>query len=253
MKKMDDELKARAKKLRLWGLLAHWDEIGETGWIETLIRFEEEERNRRSLEERIRKSRVGRFKDIADFDWTWPKKVDRMAIDELFQLSFIDEFANVIFVGQNGSGKTMIAQNIAYHAVKRGYTALFTTAGNLLQDLNAQETTRSLMRKLKTYERLDLLVVDEVGYLSYDDRHADLFFEIVNRRYQKKSTVITTNKPFTEWNDIFPSASCVVTLIDRLIHHSEIIKIDADSYRLKEAKERAINKKKKNVTPKKPE
>lgn len=240
----DDELKARAQKLRLWGMLAHWDDLGETGWIQSLIEFEEEERKRRSLEQRIGASKVGRFKEMVDFEWTWPKKIDRMAIDDLFQFSFIAEVANVILVGPNGVGKTMIAHNLAYQAVKRGYTARCTTAGEMLQDLNAQETQRNLQRRLKLYEKPDLLIVDEVGYLSYDDRHADLFFQIVNLRYQKKPTVITTNKSFSEWGDIFPNASCVVTLVDRLIHKSEIIQIEAESYRLKEAKDRIKNKRK---------
>lgn len=240
----DDELKARAQKLRLWGMLAHWDDLGETGWIQSLIEFEEEERKRRSLEQRIGASKVGRFKEMVDFEWTWPKKIDRMAIDDLFQFSFIAEVANVILVGPNGVGKTMIAHNLAYQAVKRGYTARCTTAGEMLQDLNAQETPRNLQRRLKLYEKPDLLIVDEVGYLSYDDRHADLFFQIVNLRYQKKPTVITTNKSFSEWGDIFPNASCVVTLVDRLIHKSEIIQIEAESYRLKEAKDRIKNKRK---------
>jgi DNA replication protein DnaC len=100
-----------------------------------------------------------------------------------------------------------------------------------------------LRRKLKHYTQPQILIVDEVGYLSYSNRCADLLFEIISRRYHEKSTVITTNKPFTEWRDIFPNAACVVSLVDRLVHRSEIVNIEADSYRLKEAKEESAKRK----------
>lgn len=100
----------------------------------------------------------------------------------------------------------------------------------------------ALRRRLKYYEKPQLLIIDEVGYLSYGNRHADLLFEIINRRYENKSIIMTTNRPFTEWGEVFPNASCVVSLIDRLIHHAEIISFDAESYRMKEAKERAKRK-----------
>ena len=137
----------------------------------------------------------------------------------------------------------MIAKNIAYQALLHGRTAFFTTAGHMLGDLTAQDGDLALKRKLNFYTRPQLLVIDEVGYLSYSNRYADLLFEIISRRYHQKSTMITTNKPFAEWRDIFPSATCVVSLIDRLVHRSEIISIDAESYRLKEAKEEGARRK----------
>lgn len=112
----------------------------------------------------------------------------------------------------------------------------------MLNELASQDGDNALRRKIKYYVQPQLLVIDEVGYLSYSNRHADLLFEIISRRYQQKSTLVTTNKPFTEWGDLFPNASCVVSLIDRLVHHSEIISIEADSYRLKEAKEKNLQR-----------
>lgn len=232
----------RAKELKFYGMIAHWEEMEETYWVEQLITWEEEERSRRSLERRLSSARIGRFNPLATFDWNWPKKIDREAIDEFMRLEFMNESSNIILCGPNGVGKTTIAQNIAHQAVIKGYTVLFTTAGQMLNELASQDGDNALRRKIKYYVQPELLVIDEVGYLSYSNRHADLLFEIISRRYQQKSTLVTTNKPFTEWGELFPNASCVVSLIDRLVHHSEITSIDAESYRLKEAKEKNLQR-----------
>ncbi len=234
----NDPLMERARALKLYGMLAHWEDIDETGWIESLIRWEEEERARRGLERRLKGAHIGRFKPLADFDWQWPSQCDRQAIKELMGLSFLEENANVVLVGPNGVGKSTIARNVAHQAVLAGHTSRFTTAGQMLNELAAQDGDSALRRRLALYSRPRLLVIDEVGYLSYSNRHADLLFEIISRRYEEKSTLITTNRPFAEWNEVFPNATCVVSLIDRLVHHSEIIQIEGESFRLKEAKER---------------
>jgi len=239
----DDALLARAKSLKLHGITAHWDEISELVYLEYLIRWEEEEREQRSLHRRLNGAHLGHFKLLNDFDWAWPKKCDREAIEEFMELEFIKSVTNIILCGPNGVGKSTIARNIAHQAVTNGYTVLFITAGQMLNDLASQDGDNSLRRRIKYYTQPELLVVDEVGYLSYSNRHADLLFEIISKRYQAKPTIITTNKPFSEWGEIFPNASCVVSLIDRLVHNSEIISIDAESYRLKEAKEQSAQRK----------
>jgi DNA replication protein DnaC len=251
MKTTDDDIQDRIRALGLWGLLAHYHEVKDRAWVKTLVEWEEKERAQRSLERRIRNSRIGRFKPMADFDWKWPAKIDREHIDELFNFSFIGEGANVVLVGPNGTGKSMIAQNLAHQALLAGHTVLFTTAAKMLGDLVTQDTSTALQRRLRRYCNPSLLVVDEVGYLSYDNRHADLLFEVVTRRYNDKPTIITTNKPFAEWNEVFPNAACVVTLVDRLVHRSEIVPITGDSYRLKEAKEREAERAKKRTRAKK--
>ncbi len=233
----DRDFRPRAQRLGLWGVLEHLDELSGP-WLEKLLHFEEEARRRRSLERRVHAARIGRFKAMADFDWKWPKKLDRELIEEIFGFEFLKEAANVILVGPNGVGKTMIAKNLAHQAVIRGHTARFVTASELLSDLASQEHATGLQRRLKRYLHPDLLVIDEVGYLSASSRHGDLLFEVVTRRYQEKSVILTTNKSFAEWNEVFPSCGCVVTLIDRLVHKAEIITIEAESYRLKEARER---------------
>jgi DNA replication protein DnaC len=171
----------------------------------------------------LRTAHIGRFKPLCDFDWAWPKRCDRAAVDTLMTLEFLNDAANVVLVGPNGVGKSMIAQNIAHQALTRGHTVLFTSAGQLLGDLCALDSDSALRRRLRHYARPHLLVIDEVGYLSYSNRHADLMFELISRRYQNKSTLVTTNRTFAEWREVFPNAACVVSLVDRLLHNSEIV------------------------------
>lgn len=243
----------RAKALKLHGILSHWDEINEEGlvFLQQLMTWEDAYRSQRSLDERLRKSRTGRFKPMTDFDWAWPKTCDREAVEQWMQLGFMETSTNLIVCGPNGVGKTMIASNIAHLAVLKGYTALFTTAAGMLNELAELDSESALRRRVKYYTQPTFLVIDEVGYLSYSNRHADLLFEVISQRYEKKPTCITTNKPFTEWRDIFPNAACVVSIIDRLVHHSEILNIEGDSFRLKEATEKNIERHSKRSKSKK--
>ncbi|MGF6806768.1 DNA replication protein DnaC [Paraburkholderia sp. Clong3] len=208
-------------------------------WVAPLLQWEEDERARRSLERRIRDARLGNFKPLCDFDWSWPTRCDRLAVEELMSLGFVRDTANVVLIGPNGVGKSTLALNLAYQALVHGHTALFTTAGQMLGELAALDSDSALRRRLRRYASPDVLVIDEVGYLSYSNRHADLLFELVSRRYGSASTVVTTNRPFSEWHEVFPNAACVVSLVDRLVHRAEVIAIEGESYRVKEARERA--------------
>lgn len=240
------QLKERANALRLMGLLAHWDvaqsDPSRLGWTSELLAWEEAERARRSLERRLRSAHIGRFKPLADFDWDWPTQCDRATLQELMTLSFMTDATNVVLVGPSGVGKSMLASNLGHQALIQGRTVLFATAGQLLGDLAALDSDSTLRRRLRHYAAPDLLLIDEVGYLSYSNRHADLLFELISRRYEHKSTVLTTNRAFKEWKEVFPNAACVVSLIDRLVHRCEVVVIEGESYRLKEAKDRAAQK-----------
>jgi DNA replication protein DnaC len=236
------QLREQAAGLRLHGLLAHWSEVmgqpDQARWVAQWLGWEAAERGRRSLERRLREAHIGRFKPLADFDWSWPTQCDRAAVEELMTLQFMADATNIVFVGPNGVGKSMCAANIGYQAVLGGRTALFITAGQLLGDLAALDSDSALRRRLRHYAAPDVLIIDEVGYLSYSNRHADLLFELISRRYQHTSTVVTTNRSFKTWGEVFPNAACVVSLVDRLVHRCEVVRIEGDSYRKKEAEER---------------
>lgn len=236
-----------AKTLRALGLHRTADDLPDliaratkSRWspvqlLEEVARTETHERARKSVERRLSQAHLGRFKPMADFDWNWPKKIDREATERVLELSFLDRAENVVLVAPQGLGKSMIAQNIAHAAVLRGYSALFVSASDLLFDLSKQETPRALERRLRHYTRPHVLCIDEMGYLSYDNQAADMLFQIVSRRYEKRSTVLTTNLAFSDWNTVFPNAMCATALIDRLTHHAEILCLEGESYRKREA------------------
>ncbi len=234
----DPELRARAAALGFHGLVARWDELVREPWLQTVLDIEHRERRHRSLERRLLAARLTAMKPLVDFDWKHPKAIDRTLVDELFELQFLRERANVVFLGPNGVGKTMLAQNLAHHAVLQGFTARFTTAPAMLGDLDAQDGALALRRRLHRYVKPTLLVIDELGYLPYSNRYADLLFEVVTQRYMKAPIVITTNRPFSEWAAVFQSATCVGTLLDRLCHRVEVVHISGESWRLKEANDR---------------
>lgn len=234
-----EHLRERLLYLSLHGLLANIETIIHEPWLPQLLRIEEAERSRRSLNRRLKAVRLQQYNPMTGFEWTWPTQCDRPLVEELFSLNFIEEPANIVLIGPNGIGKTMIAKNLLHQAVLHGHTARFTLASDMLHDLAAQDSSVSLARRLRRYTSPTVLGIDEVGYLSYDSRYADLFFEVITRRYQKNPVIITTNKPFGEWTKVFPNAGCVVTLVDRLMHKAELLNLEGKSYRYKEAQERA--------------
>jgi len=237
-RRTDDELREQARRLGFWGLLTNWDILGREAWVRDLLDAEDDERQRRSYERRKRAAKLGSFKALADFDWQWPREIDQELIEDLMQLGFMAEAGNVVIVGPNGVGKTTVAHNIGNQALLAGHSVRRVVASEMLNDLAAQDSPAAFGRRLRRYCQPALLIIDEVGYLSHDSRYGDLLFEVVSRRHETKSIVLTTNKPFSEWTETFPHASCVTALVDRLVHRAEIIKIDGDSYRAKEASER---------------
>lgn len=240
-----EQARSELRRLGCYGLATHAEALLAEPWLLRVIELETAERAHRSLKRRLDNSRLGAFKSIADFDWNWPEHCDRTTIEELFSLGFIAEATNVLFLGNNGLGKTMLLKNLTHQAILHGHTARFTLASDMLHDLAAQDSSVALARRLRRYTTPHLLAVDEVGYLSYDARYADLLFEVVTRRYeQRRPILLTTNRLFGEWNQIFPNASCVSTLIDRLLHRAEILTLEGKSYRLKEAQERAAERSK---------
>lgn len=208
--------------------------------VEKLVEVERADRARRSLERRSTRSRVGAFKPLTDFDWSWFRSVDRDAIDRIMKLGFVDEGANVVIVGPHGVGKTTLLKNICHQAVIAGHTVLFTSASKLIGDVTGTDSPSTLHRRLRHYVSMSVLAIDELGYLSYDQHAADLLFEIVSRRHEAgKPVLISTNLAFREWGTVFPHATCTVALVDRLTHRADVLKLDAESWRRKESQERA--------------
>lgn len=216
--------------------------------LERLVQAELEARLRHRVERRLRAARLGRFKPMVDWEWVWPKAIHRPTVERVLTLDFLAQRENVIVVAPHGLGKTMIAKNLVHEAILAGHSARFLTAADLILDLTRQETARALHHRLRSYLRPTLLAIDEVGYLAYDAHAADLLFQVVSRRYEQKSIVITTNLPFKQWDTVFPNAACAVALIDRLTHHAEIIAIDGESYRKREAEQ--AQKRKQEQKPK---
>jgi DNA replication protein DnaC len=251
MSDLEDNLKA----LHLHRCADHLDDVIERATkarmsprqlLELVVSEELKDRARRSLERRTQRAQLGRFKPMADYDWNWPRSIDRELVESIVRLDFLGEPRNVVLLAAQGLGKTMIAQNIAHQAVLAGRSVLFTTAARMLSDLGSVYGTPHLFQqRLRKYTRVDLLVCDEVGYLSYDTRAADLLFQVVSERHEKRPLVLTTNLPFAQWPTIFPNASCTVALIDRVVHHADIVAIEGDSYRRREAEVRKAARKKK--------
>ncbi len=220
---------------------SHWSPLM---LLEQLAQAEAEDRHRRSMERRLRSSGIKSFKPMADYEWNWPIKIERDIIERALTLDFLPEARNLVLVGRNGLGKTMIAQNICHAAVLAGQSVLFRSAPALLEELHRQ-TLEGRRRKLRTYANVGLLCVDEVGYLSFDDKAADLLYEVINCRYERKPLIVTTNRPFKEWNEVFPNATCIATLLDRLLHHADVTVIEGESYRVRESEQEAAARRRK--------
>jgi DNA replication protein DnaC len=233
-----EELKSlgfRVAREQLHALLTHATKsrLSPTQTVEQLATLERREREARNLASRTKKAALGTIKPLDLFDWDHPRKIDRAAYEEMLSLDFVRKKENILFRGQSGVGKTMLAQNLGLRALEGGMTVSFTTVGAALADLLKRESLPAVERRMRKYTSVDLLVCDELGYLPFDSRSADLLFNIISRRHEQASTIITTNLPFKEWGTVFPGAACVVALVDRFTQHCRVIDIDADSGRHK--------------------
>ena len=210
---------------------AHKSRLSPTQVAEGLVALERRAREATNLARRTRTAYLGRFKPIDNFDWAHPRKIDRALVDRLLALDFIAGAENVLFRGQSGVGKTMLAQNLGHAALLAGHTVRFTTLAAALADLLQQESIPAFERRLKRYLHPRLLVLDELGYLPCDSRAADMLYAIISRRHEQRSTVITTNLAFKQWGTVFPGAACVGALVDRFAQRCHRVEIDADSWR----------------------
>ena len=223
----------RAPAAAVDALLAHLhhSRLGPTATLEQLADLEERARNAVNLARRTRAARLGEIKTFDRFDWQHPEKIDRALVEQLGDLAFIDRGENVLLKGASGLGKTLIAQHLAQAALVAGFSVRFATLATALADLLVQESMPAFERRIRRYTRPDLLVLDELGYLACDSRAADMLYNILSRRHEKRSTIITTNLGYKQWGQVFPGAACVGALVDRFSQHCHRVEIIGESWR----------------------
>lgn len=207
--------------------------------LEHLAALERRERDAANLARRAKAATLGTVAPLDRFDWNHPRHLDRARYEALLSMDFLGQRENVLLRGPSGVGKTMLAQNLGLRALERGHTVRFVTLAACVADLLRQESHPALERRLRRYVAPDLLVVDEIGYLPCEPRAADLLFQIVARRHEHRSTVVTTNLSFKQWGTVFPGAACVTALVDRFVQHCHVLDIDADSWRQRPGRGRA--------------
>ena len=210
----------------------HWPHID---YLAELAAGEAALRRQRSIQRRIRLARFPVVKTLEQFRWSWPKKINRAAVQNLFRLKFIEEKANVIFLGGVGLGKTHLTSALGYEACLQGKSVLFASAIDVINTLSLAQAANRLKSELKNYLSPSLLILDELGYLPIDKHGADLLFQIISLRYERGSLIITSNRAFKNWPEIFNNdATLTSAILDRLLHHAETILIEGPSYRMKD-------------------
>ena len=204
-------------------------------YFEKLLQGETDLRWDNGINRRIRLARFPVIKTMDQFQWTWPKKINRPMVQQLCRLNFIEQKANVILLGGVGLGKTHLATAIGYQACLKGYTVLFTTAIDVINTLTSDQAAGQLKKGLKKYLKPSLLILDELGYLPIDKHGADLLFQIISYRYEKGSILITSNRAYKQWPQIFNNdATLTSAILDRLLHHADTLVIEGKSFRMKE-------------------
>ena len=239
-----EELNSYLNELQLVWPQQHYEKLAEEAvrenwtpadYLRRLLEGECLRRRDNRIQRRIRSAHIPVIKTLDTFNWSWPKKINRAQIQNLFRLAFLADHGNVIFLGGVGLGKTHLASALGYAACLQGHSVLFTTAINMINTLSAAQAEHRLKTELKKYIVPSLLVLDEVGYLPIDKQGADLLFQVIRARYECGSIVLTTNKAFKQWSSIFNNDSTLTSaVLDRLLHHAEPVIIEGTSYRMKE-------------------
>ena len=203
--------------------------------LSSLVAGEAAARWDRSTQRRVTSARFPVIKTVEQFNWSWPRNIDRLGIQNLFHLKFIANKENVIFIGGVGLGKTHLATALGYEACLKGHSVLFTTAIDVINAMSAAKTAGRLKAELKRYLRPEILILDELGYLPIDNHGANLLFQVISHRYERGSMIITSNRAYKHWMKIFDNdATLTSAILDRLLHHSETNLIEGSSYRMKD-------------------
>jgi len=212
-------------------------------YLSELVNYQIKKRIERSINYRIRSAKFEEIKTYEEFDFKFQKEIKKEEYDSLLTFEFLDKKENIIFIGPPGVGKTHLAIALGVKACERRIRTLFITAANLIEDMKTAKLSRRLAEYIEKIGRYSLLIIDELGYMPLTSEDANLFFQLISRKYEKSSVVITTNKSFNEWGEVFKDEVVAAAILDRLLHHSQIFKMIGESYRLKEKKIDMENKK----------
>ena len=215
-------------------VLKNWTPIE---FLETLLSEEAAARHERVVQQRLREAKIPLLKTMEAFDWTHPTSIARQLIMNTFSFDFLEKKENVVLVGPAGVGKSHIAQALAYAACQREIKTRWIVAAELVNILRATQADHSTEKVLKHFTGYKLLVIDELGFLPLDKEGGDLFFQLISRRYEQGSIVLTTNRPFKQWGQIFNDNTVASAILDRLVHHCQLARIGGTSYRLRNQQE----------------
>jgi DNA replication protein DnaC len=228
-------LKYVAQNFELQAQKAALAQSSHVDYLAQLIDGETCARDDRSTERRIAAARFPVLKTLEQYDWSWPSSINQLQIRHLFRLDFMKDNGNVIFISNVGLGKSHFATALAHNACLHGHSALFTTAVNIINSIAAAQASGGIKREMSKYLKPSILVIDELGYLPIDKFGADCLFQVISGRYERSSTIITTNRAFKNWAEIFNNDSVITSaLLDRLLHHAETVLIEGKSYRMKD-------------------
>ncbi len=236
-----EDLTEVLRHLSLTTMAQHYEKLGveaardglcHVEYLRLLAEAETAARYERSVQRRTKAARLPVLKTLEQFDWSWPKKINRAQIQDLFRLRFIEQNTNAVFIGGVGLGKTHFALALAHSACLHNIPTLFASAVEIVNVLSAAQAANALAKTLKAYVWPQLLVIDELGYLPMDKRGADLLFQVISARYERSTTIITANTAYKHWAPIFNNdATLTSAFLDRLLHHCETVTIEGKSYR----------------------
>jgi DNA replication protein DnaC len=238
-------VKMKLKDFKLSGIYRNLEErlsyareksLSYLDFLTLLLEDEQNNRRENSYRKRYNKAKLPAQKQIEDFDFSFQPSVDKRTINDCSTCQFITARRNIVLIGNPGTGKTHLAIGIAMKALLKGYKILFTSVSQMLRELNFGRADNSYYQKLDYYLKPDLLILDELGFKRLPGYSADDFFEVIARRYETGSLIITTNKPFDKLGDIFTDNTMASAILDRVVHHSVVIQINGPSYRAKDLK-----------------